>query len=225
MIVPEEEFERILDGKPAIERLNELALVVNEHYFDIGCVLYHLKEGDLYKTIEGNKYYSENHSKWKQFCEDNLNVSYRTAQYWLNLYRYFTSMDIDRERLQQIGWSKAKELIDFTEDYAVLDEALTRAETMTLGELKSYIATYKESIGEDTRETVSFKKFVLSLPEAQAVHAEEILKAAMRETNGNMNEAFFKILIEWNQFTYPIPEEDYNTFVEIDEERELVTIG
>lgn len=223
---PDADYERILGGKDPIEALNELSLTVHEHYYDVGCILYHLKDGDGYKTIDGNFYYSEKHSKWKQFCEDKLTISYRTAQYWLNLYRYFLAMDIGRDKLQLLGWSKAKELIDVTEDAAKLDEIIAAAETMTLNELRAYIANYKVSIGKDTRETVDFKKFSHSLPMAQAEHAEEIIKAAMRETNGDQNEAFWKILVEWHQFTNPIPDVDYDTYlVSTETEGELVTIG
>lgn len=207
-----DEYIRILDGADPLERLNQLALSINEHYFDVGCVLFHLKETDTYKQIEGNKYYSEKHTKWKEFCEDKLSISYRTAQYWLNLYRYFSEMGISRDKLQSLGWSKAKELIDVTEDHVLLDELLTIAEDLTISELQAYIADYK--VTDEKPEVTKFKKFAFSLPEAQSEHAQELINAAARACNGNLNEGFFKILIEWSQVYNPLPENAENIYLE-----------
>lgn len=201
-----DEYANILAGNDPIARLNELALTINEHYFDVGCILYHLKEDDIYKTIDGNKYYSDKHTKWKQFCEDHLSVSYRTAQYWLNLYRYFSDMGISRDKLRSIGWSKAKELIDITDDPSTLDIILTRAEQMTIGELRAFIEDYKVTENA-TAEVTKFKKFVFNLPAAQSEHAEEIIKAAARHTEGDMNEAFWMIALEWYQRHHPLDED------------------
>lgn len=198
-----DEYERILGGANPIEKLNELARVINEHYFDVGCILYHLKEDDIYKTIDGNKYYSDKHTKWKNFCDDHLSVSYRTAQYWLNLYRYFTEMGISRDKLVNIGWSKAKELIDITEDPALLDDILSKAEEMTIGQLRAYIEEYK--VNDADPEFVKFKRFTFNLPGIQSEHADEILKIAQAECNGDLNEGFWKIILEWYQMKNPLP--------------------
>lgn len=206
----EDQYRAILNGKDPLDRLNELALTINEHYFDVGCVLYHLKETDTYKTIEGNKYYSDKHSKWKQFCEEKLSISYRTAQYWLSIYRYFGEMGISRDKLQELGWSKAKEIVDITEDPVLLDEILDKAKDMTIDQLRAYIADFKV---EEPGEVTKFKKFAFSLPAMQSEHAEEIINAATRACGNDMNEGFWKILVEWYQQNNPLPEGSENTYL------------
>lgn len=209
-----DEYDRILGGAEPLEKLGELALTINEHYFDVGCILFHLKENDIYKMIEGKKYYSDKHTKWKQFCEENLSVSYRTAQYWLNLYRYFTEMGISRDKLGTLGWSKAKELIDVTEDAADLDRIIKAAEDMTIAQLQAYIADYKVEVdGGTPAETVKFKKFTFHLPAAMSEHAEEILSQAAASCNGDLNEGFFKVLIEWQQVMHPLPVGSENVYL------------
>lgn len=200
------EYERILAGSDPLDKLSELSIQINENYFDVGCVLFHLKEMDTYKTIEGKKYYSEKHTKWKEFCEDHLSISYRTAQYWLNLYRYFSEMGISRDKLRNLGWSKAKELIDVTEDVAVLDSLIQAAEKMTITDLQAYITDFEQKVDTDEEaEIVKYKKFNFSLPAAQSVHAQEIVEAAARECGNNMNEGFWQILVEWYQWKNPLP--------------------
>jgi hypothetical protein len=198
----EQYFDQLTSKNDAISLAKKLAEDVQHTYFDLGCILYYVKERDDYKLIDNKKYYSENHSKWKQFCEDTLPVSYRTAQYWLNLYRYFTDMGIDKSVITKVGWSKAKELIDFTEDTNILNHALHIADTQTMQQLKAYVAEVKagtEKSGEDTREEVKFKEFKFKFYEAAADSFDEILQEAMKDASGDKNSAIFKIAIEWYQ--------------------------
>jgi hypothetical protein len=190
------EATRLLDS--AVKLANN----IQGKYFDLGEMLYELKENDYYKLIENGKYYSDNHSKWKQFCDENLPIGYRTAQYWLSIYRYFTDMGVEKERLAKVGWSKIKELIDLTDNTNLLEEALKVAETGSLKDVQSYVAHIKsttEQVGPDTRETLNGKKFEFMFYEAAAETVDQILTEASLDTNGNMNEALFKVLIEWHQ--------------------------
>lgn len=210
-------FEELTSNNDAISLAKKLAENVQETYFDLGCLLYHIKEDDIYKTYNNNKYYADNHAKWKLFCEENLSVSYRTAQYWLNLYRYFTDMGISKEKVVNIGWSKAKELIDFTDDINKLERALKVAEEGTLEDLKHHIDTVKsieEKVGEDNREVLKSKIFNFKLYEAAAETVDEILEKVCLQEKCSKSEALFKIFIEWHQI---------NTYVEAKEE-DLITI-
>lgn len=214
------EYESILDGKSPIDRIKQLAENYNETCYDIGCILYHLKENDTYKTINGTKYYSDNHSKWKLFCEENLSISYRTAQYWLNLYRYFVvDMGMSKDGLKGMGWAKAKELIDITDDVDVLTKFVNESKDKTINELKASITDYQKKDGQDTRDVVTFKAFNFRLPAIQAEHAAEIIAIAQQQCNGDLNEGFWKVLIEWYQSNLPVKStEDKETFLEKDEE-------
>lgn len=201
-------FEILTENEDAISVLNRLAENVNSSYYDIGCILYNLKENDIYKTMDGNKYYSDGHTLWKRFCEDKLNISYRTAQYWLNLYHYFDKMGVSKDRIKNIGWSKAKELIDLTDDTNVLERAIKVAEEGTIQDLKAHIAiveSMSERIGEDNREVVKSKKLTFVYYEAAADAITEILEQAAKENNGSVSEALFQICIEWQQNKNYVP--------------------
>jgi hypothetical protein len=210
----QQEYEDLVGNVGPIQRIKELAEKYNENCYDIGCVLFHLKENDIYKTIDGSKYYSDKHTKWKGFCEENLSISYRTAQYWLNLYRYFIAeMGMSKTILQELGWSKAKELIDITDDPDKLSELVMSAKTMTINDLRATIVDFLQREGQDNREITKFKSFNFRLPEMQSEHAAEILDLAAKSCDGDRNQAFFKIFLEWFQFNNPVSEQEKNTYL------------
>lgn len=197
-------FEELTDVTEPIHLAKTLANDVQDSYFDLGCLLYHIKNDDIYKTYDGKKYYSDKHKLWKRFCEDHISVSYRTAQYWLNIYRYFTDMGISKERLKQVGWSKAKELIDLTDDTNILEAAIKIAEDphKTIRDLEAFCDTIERSetkIGEDTRETLKATAFNFKFYEAAAETVEQIVNQTAQGTGGDRNQALFKIVIEWYQ--------------------------
>jgi hypothetical protein len=205
----------------------KLANSVQDQYFEFGALLYELKENDYYKLIDNKKYYSDNHKKWKLFCEENLPVSYRTAQYWLSIYRYFTDMGVTKERLQSVGWSKAKELIDITEDTNVLEKALKVAESGSIQQLQAYIATIEkksEKVGEDERETLKSYQFNFKLYEASGETVDQILDKVAETTGGDKNQALFKIMIEWYQQQSEIQLVDPLDAYKVEDEEERVEL-
>ena len=125
-----------------------------------------------------------------------------------------------------VGWSKAKELVDLTEDTNVLERAIQVAETSTFQELQAHIATVEQSIeriGEDTRETLKAEKFTFHYFEAAAKTVHQILnKAAQDIDNGDLNQALFKIMIEWYQERTPTNISD-NTILTYDTEEETIS--
>lgn len=222
-------FEELTATQNPIVLAQELSANVQETYFDLGCLLYNIREGDLYKTFKGNRYYSNGHKKWKQFLEENFSVSYRTAQYWMNIYRYFSEMGIDRDRITKIGWSVIKELVDVTKDVNVLNRGLAIAENGTLDDVKAWassVETEVELIPGDG-ETLTSKTFKFKFYEAAGETVEQIMAEVMKEEGiENMNEAFFKIMIEWYQARIPATDVelmDYAT--EEEEEDALFAVG
>ncbi len=197
------------DSEDLVELAVTLADKVQDHYYDLGAILFRLKDEGHYKLVDNKAYWSEKHSGWKTFCEDKLSVSYRTAQYYLRMFEYFETMDISKEDLKGIGWSKAKELIDVTDNKQVLEACIERAKTGTLQELQSYILTFVERVGEDHREELKGKTFNFRIYEAAGETVDQILSLAAKSTNGNKNEAFFKVCVEWFQTTNPLKQEDF----------------
>lgn len=197
-----------MNSNELVQHAIKLADTVQDHYYDLGAVLFRLKDEGHYKIVDEKRYWSEKHSGWKQFCEDKLSVSYRTAQYYLRMFEYFEAMNISKADLQGIGWSKAKELIDVSDNEEVLKACIERAKTGTLQELQSYISTFVERVGEDHREELKGKVFNFKIYEAAGETVDQILDIAARSTKGNRNEAFFKVCVEWFQNTNPLKAED-----------------
>lgn len=209
----EAEYDKLVDGKNPITVIKQLAENYNDTCYDIGCILYTMKFTDIYKTIDGKKYYSDNHTKWKAFCEDNLSISYRTAQYWLNLYRYFVSeMGMSKAQLKELGWHKAKELIDVTDDSDVLSDTLKRANDMNVAEVTAYAEAIRRT-GDANVDVPRFVDFKFRLPATQGTHINEILNTASVQCNGDKSEAFFMVVLEWFQDRHPVSEEDRNTYL------------
>lgn len=201
---PEDIIEEQQEPEVTVEYVKALALAVQDNYYDIGRALYILKTTNGYFAA-GEKYNQPNHGGWKDFCTEQLDgVSFRTAEYWLNIYRYFSQMGVTRERLKSIGWSKAKALIDFTEISEKLEEALVVAEKHTLEDVKAYISTQHNLEGEDTRTRTVTKRFSFAFHEEAAKAVEEILAQAAEDCDGDLNSALFKIMVEWSQLSFTV---------------------
>jgi hypothetical protein len=202
----DELFEELTDNKDPIELARKLSNTVQETYFDVGCLLWHIKDRDLYKTVDNKRYYSNDHTKWKEFLTENFSVGERTARYWMDIYEYYSKMGVTKDQLRMIGWSKAKELVDITENVNILKEGMDIAENGTIKDVKAWKALVEkqtEVLGEDTRETLTSQKFTFKYFEANAETFKSILEQAAKETNGDENEAMFKIAVEWLQSHIP----------------------
>lgn len=186
-----------------------LARSVQENYYDLGCVLYHLKESGDYSRY-CPQYNKPNHGSWKDFCNEQLDgISYRTAQYWINLYRYFRDMGVSKEDVLKMGWSKAKELIDSTDRKEELDALITYAETHTIDEVRDHV----DGLLNDAQPQAY--TFQFRLYEGAGEAAREYLNEVALETNGDLNHAFFKILVEHKQLTPYFKEEATEEVVDL----------
>lgn len=191
------EFDKIVGNKDPIEVVKVYARAVADHYYDVGMMLYVIKENDLYHNVERGKYISENHKLWRAFVEDHISdIGYRTAQYWINTWHYFWSMNKTKADLQGIGWAKAKELINVTEDEEVLNELLEFAKDNTIDALKNEI---QKHLPPAKKKDPVFK---LSIKTSEAVGVSiqdsiEFAKKVFDQTEDD--KALIELIIEWRQ--------------------------
>lgn len=192
------EYRKLIGNKHPVEVAATLSNTINDHYFDLGMVLYFIKETGEYKQINDKKYFCDKHQKWKDFCENELTISYRSAQYYLTMYQYFDSMGVTKEQLRGLGWSKAKELVGLTEDAETLLKAIDYAKDHNLNEVKAFVEESSETFSETTETTMKVVKFNFKLYEASAEFVQKALqfKAAELGTD-DLNSAFELIMIEW----------------------------
>lgn len=175
-----------------------LSKAVNNSYYDLGEVLFYLKETEAYKAIDSGVY-AEDKAGWRRFCDDKLDVGYRTAQYWVNIYAYFYGMRIEKEELDGLGWSKAKELVDLTENHSALVKAIKFAKEHTLEELKGYVSQFKKSSPPEAQiyeyETIRFK-----MPSYQAEQITDAIGLARDLYNlDDDSVALSTIALDWLQ--------------------------
>jgi hypothetical protein len=110
-------------------------------------------------------------------------------------------MGISKVEVVQMGWSKAKELIDSTDNKQQLEELITYAETHSIDEVRDRV----DSLSGDAPTTYNFQ---FRLYERAGEAAKEYLSEVANQTNGDLNEAFFKILVEHKQLTPYFKEEE-----------------
>lgn len=208
-------FDDIVGNKDPIHVVQIYAKEVVSHYYDVGMLLYVIKENELYHNVEKGKYVAENHKLWKQFVEEQIpDIGYRTAQYWINMWHYFWSMNKSKADLDGIGWAKAKELVNVTEDGEVLDELLEFAKDNTIEALKAEIQKHLPT--EKKKDPV----FKLNLKTSVAIGetiTEALSLSKKVNDSGDDNAALIEIIVEWYQLksamlttqTYTPPEPDF----------------
>ncbi len=190
----EDKFKDIDVIKLAID----LSTGVSAAYYDLGEVLFYIKNSGILSEVDGG-IYAENNASWKRFCEDKLTVGYRTAQYWINIYEYFRAYFIEKDDLAAIGWAKAKAMVDVTDDPKQLSTIIQFAKEHTVQELEAYIQNFKEKHLLEPLNT--YKSIKFSLPAYQAeVVADAITLGKEVFGTTKEEEVLASILLDWTQY-------------------------
>jgi hypothetical protein len=190
-----------------VDMAQELSSKVNNHYFDLGEVLFYIKANEVYKYVSDGVY-SDGKAGWSRFCNDKLDVGYRTAQYWVSIYQYFYERTVSKEELLGIGWSKAKELVGSADNLEQLRVFIEFAKNHTVAELKAYLDANKKNQGPEylnEYETIRFK-----LPTYQLTELTNALTLAKEvfecETD---NEAIANMALDWVQLKIDVSEYNF----------------
>lgn len=184
------------ESNDALAAAKQLVQQSEETYFTLGGVLTHIYNEGLHKLagFDGKRGFAD-------YVERELNLQYRKAMYLIGIYTYFRSLGVDERRLSEIGWSKAKELVNKVTAEA-FDEVVDYAAEHSREELKAYITTNTASAGDGTSgETVVKKRFVFTLFGDQAEGVERALASAGSGIEGEpankQSLAFEMIVAEW----------------------------
>lgn len=162
--------------------------------YKLGGVLYHVRLGGAYKTLD--KAYEEN-GGFGLYVKDKLNIEYRKAMYLIDIYYKFNQFGIDAAKVQELGWTKCSKIAAVMNETNA-EELVELAEGSSVSELNDAIKEgYKEVGGEkgEKRRKVMFK---FRLWEDQAAGVEEIINATA-EAMGfkDLSDAFEHIVVEW----------------------------
>jgi len=215
-LIHSESVQSILNDTDALDAAKELVERAAENDYTLGGVLTHIRNNGIHQRLgfDGGK------DGFSKYIENELGIAYRKAMYLISIYEHFRALDIPEERLAEIGWSKAKELVAIT-DRTAFDEAHEYAKAHTRDEL---IAHVKQTVnagdgsgtgnaaGTATKVTRNFRLF-----NEQAETVDRALAAAkVQAGSDDDNQALEHICAEWqlmsenNSFTL----EDYLTMVE-----------
>lgn len=187
--------KEILAEQDALAAAQSLVDRAEQTDFTLGGVLRHIHETGAFKSIgyEGKRGFVD-------YCEQTLGIAYRKAHYLMTIYTAFAMIGADEEKLQQIGWSKAKELarIETGKLKKDFDSLIGKATEMTRNDLTAFIKkTYKVTTrgGGDQVALTSFS-FRLAEEDAEMVNSA-LTEAKTMTGEDDLNKAFAYIVGDW----------------------------
>lgn len=211
-VVDTERLSQLLaeNNNDALSTAHSLKEQVDETFFSLGGVLAHINFNGDYKSVPG----CEGTDGFRVYCEDVLEIGYRRAMYWIKIYAYFSGMGMTEADLGGMGWAKAKELADLTEDRDELVQHIEYAQNHSKVEVIEYAKQVKEEAeAADTTEggtsgtrgtknaaaKIRTEKFTFKFSgeEAATVNSAINRSKEILGVSANENTALLQILSEW----------------------------
>lgn len=162
----------------------------------------------LYDIYTQNIYQTWDFPNFENYVDSELQFNYRKAMYLVEIYNKALLLNMDMERLERIGWTKAKELIRVV-DQNNADEWMDVAEKSTTKELNFKIKTEKESQLDHTSiveevPTVTTITFKLGMAEKTLV-SEALEESARLINSDDFALALANIASEWLEMKGVVP--------------------
>ena len=142
--------------------------------------------GSILHVIFNRQYYVDyGYHDWKDFCNDVLEMKWRTATYLRDIYVKFTSLECTPEDCVGIGWAKLKELLPIVNKANVkywLGEAKKKNVSIAVLHSKVLVALGKMSPDEAAKlpQALTFRLY-----EDQSNNVERALELARRMTGSD----------------------------------------
>lgn len=188
----------------ALKAAKALTHTIAETFWTLGGVLSFIRRHKSYETVQvGDESPYAGNQGFAKYCEDELDLHYRKAMYYIEIYETLAPTGVEVDRIIALGWSKAKEITGVVTKKNA-EKWIAKAEKLNREDLQAEVKTAKVKAGtstEDvtpTEETAKVVRYKFSLFEDQGNVANEALTKA-RETLGteDLNAAFSHILTEW----------------------------
>lgn len=186
----------ILAEQDALEAAKALIEQVERTYFTLGGVLSHIYAEGIHKSVgyDGKRGFAD-------YVEAELGIQYRKAMYLINIYDYFRALGVDETRLGEIGWSKAKELVNHA-NADNFDELVDYAKSNTRDDLVKFLKTQNVSDGTGEGGSVKKVRLTFSLFADQSETVTRAIDAAKSMAGSDdPNQALEYICAEWSQMT------------------------
>lgn len=191
--------EMVSGSENLIELAQSLEEEANTKVWQMGGVLFHIRQTKAYLEVEGGDEYKET-AGFQKFIEEHFGLEYRVAMYWIKIYHAFNVAGIEdaAAKVAKLGWTKAKTIAPYLlEEGSKPDELVELAENNTVQELSEAIKD-TTTVGGTKGERVKRLTLKYRFLEEAAATVEGILNAAQEQFGlKSKDEALLQILTEW----------------------------
>ena len=194
--------KKIIKKGDMLEAAKNLVQQAEKSFFDLGGVLAEIQRSKAYMDAgftKEKKIHGKPVSAFEQYINAELGLEYRKAMYLIDIYRTFSGLGVDENRLAQIGWTKLKLVARGLGPNATekdLEKLLSLAERKTRDELEEHIKETK--VGGKAGDKIKKVKYIMTAfgDEAEYI-SQAITRAQELVTGGDVNEAMKHIYREW----------------------------
>ncbi len=194
--------KKLIKKGDMLNAAKNLVQQAEKSFFDLGGVLAEIQRTKAFMEAgytKEKKIKGKSVSAFEQYINAELGLEYRKAMYLVDIYRKFSGLGVDENRLAQIGWTKLKLVsrgLPNNPTAEDLEDLLSRAEEMTRDDLEDHIR--ETMVGGKGGDKVKRVKYVMTAfgDEAEYI-SQAITRAQELVTGGDVNEAMKHIYREW----------------------------
>lgn len=197
----------------ALAAATKLYSEVERTYLTIGGCLAVIQREDMHadpKLVKKGSVYEPGQKGFKAFCEEVMAMSYRKAQYLINIYETISKLGISEAQLAGIGWSKLKDAVGYLNtEGADVEEVIALAKstngTEFASEMKKKIVEAGGKLHGNSADTeMTVFKFALHMDQGEALaQALDIAAGVLgvtppSEDRSTMGQCLNHIVTEWS---------------------------
>jgi hypothetical protein len=162
----------------------------------------------LYDIYTQNVYQTWDFPSFESYIDSELQFNYRKAMYLVEIYNKALMLNMDMERLERLGWTKAKELIRVV-DQSNAEEWMDIAEKSTAKELNFKVKTERD-LQEDKSSVIDNAPTTTTITLKLGMVEHAIIKDALEESTKLINTddialALANICQEWSELKGVVP--------------------
>lgn len=199
--------------------------MIESGYMLLAKCLYDIYHQDVFSTYW-------NYSSFEDYIDKEIQITYRKAMYLVEIYGKAKLLNMDMDRLERMGWSKARELIRIVDESNV-EEWMDKAENSTVKELNIQVKKEKDKTA-DKSSIVEEAPIITTITFKLGMAEHAIIDDALQESKSLINStdlalALANICQEWMEAKGVVPQhstlEDHIAHLQQVYGRKLVVSG
>lgn len=166
----------------------------------------YMELASLLHEAHTKKYYGEwGHDSFEDYCDNELEFSYRKAKYLVEIWDKVTDLKLDLKQVTPLGWTKLKELVIIMNSKNAA-KWLDKATKMSTRELTAAVKAVRQKEGDPgVRASKTTLSLTMSEAEAQVILDGIETAKGLLETD-NVVLALEMICQEWLEYKGAVPE-------------------